>query len=639
MAKNSAARSATAATRSLVQAVPFTAVRFTDAFWAPRQETVRTRAIPANERQCELTGRFRQYDLTWKPGQPDEPHIFWDSDVAKYIEAASFSLASHPDAALEQRLDTLIARIASAQQPDGYLNPHFTVVRPGQRWKHFDDHELYGMGHLIEAGVAHHAATGKRTLLEVCIRIADCIDGVFGPRPGQRHGYCGHEEVELALVALWKATGECRYLAMATHFIDARGTAPHYFDTLRAESPDAYVYKTQRHEGNWSYYQAHLPVREQTEVTGHAVRAVYLYCGMADIAAATGDQGLAKAGRTLWNHTVTKLMYVTGGIGSSRHNEGFTFDHDLPNETAYCETCASVGLIFWAQRLFQQERDSQYIDVLERALYNAAIAGISLDGERFFYENPLASLGQHHRQEWFGCSCCPPNIARLLASLGGYVYATADSSLYVQLYAASTATMTVAGTVVALSQQTAYPWSGAVELTVTPAAVVRFALRLRQPAWCSGASVRLNCKAVKARVEQGYLVIEREWQAGDTVQLDLPMAIERVHADPRVRQDVGRVALSRGPLIFCLEGCDNGADLDAVSLPRGATTTWRLDKKLLGGVGVIRSRGRRALPFSDDATYHTTAPQTAACALTAIPYYAWDHRAPGAMQVWIRETV
>jgi hypothetical protein len=615
--------------------VPFTAVRFTDAFWAPMQEINRTRAIPANEKQCRATGRIDAFRLAWKPGMPNQPHIFWDSDVAKWIEAASCSLATHPDAALERRLDEVIALIASAQQADGYLNTHFTVVRPGERWKHFDDHELYCMGHLMEAGVAHHAATGKRALLEVCIRLADCIDRAFGPGEGQRRGYCGHEEVELALVKLARATGEERYLALARFMVDQRGTAPHYFDSLKAERPDAPVHKAHYNRDGYRHFQAHKPVREQTEVVGHAVRATYLYCAMADLAAADGDAALAKAGRTLWRHATRNLMYVTGGIGSSHANEGFTFDKDLPNESAYCETCASVGLILWAHRLWHQEQDAEFIDVLERSLYNACIAGMSRDGERFFYVNPLASLGSHHRQEWFGCSCCPPNISRLLASLGGYVYSAAAGRLDVHLYAGSEATVQVGGSAVAITQRTTYPWDGTVELAVAPATPTAFTLRLRRPGWCRAATVAVNGKAVRGRLAGGYLELARTWKAGDTVTLVLAMPVERIHADPRIRHDCGRVALQRGPIVHCLEGCDNGADLDAVSLADGAEPTWSFQRDLLGGVGVISAAGRRLRPFADQP-YAAAPARSRAQKLIAIPYFAWDNRKPGAMAVWIR---
>lgn len=638
-------------------AVPFTSTRIADRFWSPRQQVNRERAIPANEEQCRKTGRlgaFAQAAQAWRKRDGPAvagtvttgtlatgtasgegvPHIFWDSDVAKWIEAASYSLHTHPDAALEARLDAVIADIAAAQEPDGYLQTHFTVARPQERWKHFNDHELYCMGHMIEAGVAHHAATGKRRLLDVCIRIADCIDRVFGPNPGQRRGYCGHEEVELTLVRLARHVGEPRYLALASFMVDERGAQPHYFASLKAEAPDDWVYKQPHmNEDAFAYFQAHKPVRQQDRVGGHAVRAMYLYCAMADLA--DGDRGLDRALGKLWSHTTSSLMYVTGGIGSSRHNEGFTFDRDLPNETAYCETCASVGLVMWARRMHLRTGDAHYLDVLERSLYNAMLAGISLDGRKFFYDNPLASLGGHHRQDWFGCSCCPPNISRLLASLGGYLASTAPGVLSLDLYAAGSIAANVDGTAVGVEVATDYPWDGRIAITLKPEAEQHFRLRLRIPAWSGSWSLRVAGKAVKATVVRGFAEIQRTWQPGDRVVLVLAMPVERVRADPRVRHDAGRVALQRGPLLYCLEGCDNGADLDAVVLPDDARIAVATQPRLLGGVTTLQARGRREQPFTG-GLYRARPALDKAVPLTFVPYYAWDNRKPGAMAVWVR---
>ncbi len=622
-------------TADKLRAVPFTAVSFEDDFWAPKQLSNRTQAIPMNEAQCRKSGRIDAFRLAWKPGQPHEPHIFWDSDVAKWIEAASYTLSSHPDHALDERLDAVIALIAAAQQADGYLNTHFQVVRPEARWKHFNDHELYCIGHLIEAGVAHHAATGKRSLFDVCLRLADCVAAAFGPQSGQRPGYCGHEEIELALVKLADASGEERYLALARNMVDARGTQPHYFDQLKAEAGGDGIYSQAFCKDNYRYFQAHVPVRDQREVVGHAVRAMYLYCAMADLAAADGDRELAAAGLALWRHATCRLMYVTGGIGSSHANEGFTFDHDLPNETAYCETCASVGLIMWAQRLFLQERSSEYIDVMERVLYNAAIAGVSLDGQRFFYVNPLASLGGHHRQEWFDCACCPPNISRLLASLGSYVYARDESSLYVNLYGGSQAQFMLGSVTVAITQTTDYPWNGRVALHVEPQSPHRFHLRLRRPGWCRSWLVSINGQPVQAIEEAGYVVLERTWKTGDRVVFDLAMPMERVHADPRIRHDAGRLAMQRGPVVYCFESCDNGSDLDALVMSATAEVQVEGDPHAMGGVVRLSVPGWREQPFVDQP-YAFGKPLRQPVTLSAIPYYAWDNRSPGGMAVWMR---
>ena len=406
--------------------VPFSKVTIEDVFWAPRLHVNREKTIPHIYRMCKETGRIDAYKLDWKVGQEQAPHQFWDSDVAKWIEAASYSLATHPDPTLEALLDEVITLIASAQQPDGYLNPHYTVVEPDKRWTNLrHGHELYCAGHMIEAGVAHFQATGKATLLDVVRRYADYIETVFGTEPGKKRGYCGHEEIELALVRLYRVTGNSRYLRLGQYFIDERGQSPCYFDT--EPTPDL-------HRLGLEYHQAHKPVREQTEVVGHAVRAMYLYSAMADLAYETGDETLLQTCKRLWHHLYTKRMFITGGIGSSMYNEGFSSDYDLPNDTAYAETCAAVGLVLWCQRMLQLECDAQYADIMERALYNGVLSSISQEGTTFFYVNPLANQGDLSRQEWFSCACCPTNITRLLASLGQYIYSQNEHEIAVHLY-------------------------------------------------------------------------------------------------------------------------------------------------------------------------------------------------------------
>lgn len=415
--------------------IPFINVSIEDIFWEPRQRANREHTIPIEYQQCRDTGRIDAFRLSWKPGMKPVPHIFWDSDIAKWIEAASYSLANHPDPQLDALLDEVISLITFAQQPDGYLNTHFTVVEPEKRWTNLrDQHELYCAGHMIEAGVAHYQGTGKHTLLDVVCRYADHIASIFGTQPGQKRGYPGHEEIELALVKLYHVTGEKRYLDLSQYFIDERGKQPYYYDleaVARGDDPKAYWAKT------YAYMQAHIPVRRQNEVVGHAVRAMYLYSAMADLANETGDNSLLEACRTLWQDVCLRKMYITGGIGPSRLNEGFTNPYDLPNETAYAETCAAVGLVFWNQRMLQFDCDSRYADIMERALYNGVISGVSLSGELFFYENPLASLGNYHREPWFDCACCPPNIARRLASLGHYIYSQKDDEAVAPLYPGS----------------------------------------------------------------------------------------------------------------------------------------------------------------------------------------------------------
>lgn len=618
--------------------LPFTAVKIEDIFWAPRLETNRTQTLAIEYQQCRDTGRIGAFELNWKPGMEPVPHIFWDSDVAKWIEAASYSLATHPDPALDALLDEVITLIASAQQPDGYLNTHFTQVEPEKRWTNLRDwHELYCAGHMIEAAVAHFQATGKRTLLDVVCRYADYIATVFGTGPGQKRGYPGHEEIELALVKLYHVTGETRYLDLSQYFVDERGRQPHYFDQeaiARGEDPSTFWART------YAYNQSHIPVREQSEVVGHAVRAMYLYSGMADLAGKRGDLSLLAACERLWNDLLQKKLYVTGGLGSSRHNEGFTDDYDLPNETAYAETCASVGLVFWAHRLLQFNCDRRYSDVLERAMYNGALSGISLDGKRFFYENPLASRGNHHRQEWFSCACCPPNIARLLASTGQYIYAQSDQELIVHLYVQGSGTFEVDGQKVTLHQQTQYPWDGTVNLRLEMQQPIEMGLKLRIPGWCRAFQVKVNGEWVNPEglIERGYLRLNRAWQPGDEVELVLEMPVERVYANPNVPQNVGRVALQRGPLVYCLEAVDQPVPLRHIVLPRDAKLTPRFEPELLGGVSVLTGEALAAVTEDWNGNlYRAAAPQYQPCTITAIPYYAWDNRQPGEMMVWIPE--
>jgi DUF1680 family protein len=589
--------------------------------------------IPHEYKQCKDTGRIDAFLLNWKPGMEPKPHYFWDSDVAKWIEAASYSLATHPDPELDALLDEVIDKSAGAQQEDGYLNIYFTVVEPQNRWVNLAHwHELYCAGHLMEAAVAHFQATGKRSLLDVMCRYADYIDSVFGP--GKRDGTPGHEEIELALVKLYHTTGEERYLKLSQFFLDQRGQQPSYFKKelgkLNPEWGDRF---------NPEYCQDHLPVREQSEVVGHAVRAMYLYCGMADVANETGDQGLLDACERLWSNVCLKRMYVTGGIGPSRHNEGFTGDYDLPNESAYAETCAAIGLVFWNHRLLQLRGDGRFADVMERALYNGTISGVSLDGTKFFYVNPLESRGNHHRQDWFGCACCPPNIARLIASIGGYVYSQAENDAYVHLYIQGSGTLQIGGQQVVLKQETDYPWDGRIMLSTKLESPAVFGLNLRIPGWSQNATLTVNDEALDVEMvtKLGYARIEREWKAGDQVELTLPMPVERIEAHPSVRQDVGHVALQRGPVVYCLEQVDNPVPPHRIALPRDAELKPHFEVNLLGGVTVIKSD---ALAVDDldwsNTLYRSEPAKLKPFEITAIPYYAWDHREPGEMRVWIR---
>jgi DUF1680 family protein len=595
---------AAAASKPLT-AVPFQEVHLQDAFWGPRLRTNRTTTVEANLRQCEQTGRIKNFAVAagLEPGK-HEGALFNDSDVYKVLEGVAYALAERRDPDLEKRADHIIDLIAAAQQPDGYLNTYWTLVKPKERWTNIiHGHELYCAGHLIEAAVAYHQATGKHKFLQVAQKLADHISSVFGP--DKKVDTCGHEELELALVKLYWATDQPRYLDLAKFFLDVRG---------RADKRKLFG----------DYAQDHKPIREQSEVTGHAVRAMYLYCGMADVGALTGDEGLIKAITAIWHDVVERKMYLTGGIGPSAQNEGFTVPYDLPNDSAYAETCAAIGMALWNHRMFLMTGDGKYADVLEREVYNGLLSGVSLTGDRFFYVNPLGSVGKHHRVPWFDCSCCPTNIVRYLPGIGERAYAVRGNGIWTVLYMGNTTTVALEGGKVRLHQKTKYPWEGDISITVEPEKPFAFDLYLRLPSWCKESkTVTVNGEKVQdVSFEKGYLKVGRTWKAGDMVRLHLPMLVERVYADPRVKADVGRVALQRGPVVYCLEGVDNGEQVRNLVLPRGSRLDAHWEKNLLGGVMVVTGQ---ALAMARPVNF------------TAVPYYAWDNRAPGPMIVWLAE--
>jgi DUF1680 family protein len=626
-----------------LEPVPFTQVTFDDAFWSPRQEVNRTVTLPHIYRQLEETGRISAFDLNFERPVPSPVVlIFGDSDPAKWIEAASYSLATHPDPALAALVDQVADKIIHAQQPDGYLNTHFTTTQPQMRWRNLRDwHEMYCAGHLIEGAVAHYQATGQRKLLDALCRYADHIDAAFGREPGKKRGYCGHPEIELALVKLYHATNNPRYLKLATYFVDERGAQPHYFDIEARERGDD---PTQFWAKTYQYCQAQVPIREQVKVVGHAVRAMYLFSATADLAHENDDPTLLATCERLWDNLLTKRMYLTGGIGPSRHNEGFTQDYDLPDETAYAETCATIGLIMWNHRLLQFAGESRYADVIERGLYNGFLSSVSLEGAHFFYENPLASAGGHHRASWFRCPCCPPNIARTLASLGGYFYSTGANAVWVHLYVQGTVKLRVDGRDVSLRQVTQYPWEGDVRFEVGVATPFKFTLHLRVPGWCERWSLRINGAPVTDLKPQanGYLAIEREWHPGDVVEYGLDMPLQTVWAHPAVRYLQGRLALQRGPLVYCLEGVDHGGivlDRLALEPQRVVSNEFGVERQdhLLGGTNVVRGQASVIEDSGwEGVLYRHGKPSLKSMAITAIPYYAWDNRAPGEMRVWVR---
>jgi DUF1680 family protein len=614
---------------SALRPVPFNQVHVSDAFWAARLRTNREVTVPYDFEKCEETGRIRNFAVAGGLVEGDFEGIYFnDSDVYKVIEGAAYALADHPDPKLDAYLDDLIAKIAAAQEEDGYLNTFYTITAPDEKWTNIAvRHELYCAGHLMEAAVAHYQATGKRSLLDVALRLADHIDAVFGP--GRRTHPPGHQEIEIGLMRLYHLTGEERYYTLARFFIDQRGHAN-----------DRELYGR--------YSQDHIPVIEQSTPVGHAVRAMYLYCGMADVAAVDGDQDYLDALDRIWSNMVERKLYLTGGIGARHQGEAFGDDYELPNATAYNETCAAIGNALWNHRMNLLHADAKYADVLERIIYNGFLSGISLSGDRFFYPNPLESHGGYARSPWFSCSCCPVNVVRFVPSIPGYIYARTDDTVYVNLYIASEATVDFGAAPVALTQATDYPWDGSITLTVNPSLVGHtFDLALRIPGWvrdeptpgglyhyiddrAPGYTVHVNGAPVTAALDRGYLHIRRAWRPQDEVTIDFDMPVRRVAADDQVEADRGRVAVERGPIVYCLEAVDTTASIPSLWLPRRARLTPTHDPDLLGGVTVINASGIEAVRESDSGDIVRRP-----VSFRMVPYYAWNHRGPVAMSVWL----
>ena len=636
--------------------IPFTKVKVTDKFWAPKMETNRLKTIPANEKQCRETGRLDCF----KPSYKGERHYFWDSDVAKWIEAGCYSLAVKYDKKLEKTLEDVISDIVAMQQKDGYMNSYFIYVKPEMRWKNLRDcHELYYAGHLMEAAVAHFYTTGRRNFLEAMCRYADLICKTFGPGKGQIPGYPGHQEIELALVKLYHATGEKRYLDMACYFIDQRGQSPHYYDkeaVERGDDPKKFWAKT------YEYMQAHQPVREQKDAVGHSVRALYMYSGMADCARETGDKELIKACKRLWESVCERQMYITGGIGPSLSNEGFVRDYMLPVNNISSESCASVAAIFFCQRMLCLTGESKYADAMERIMYNSGLSGVSLDGERFFYSNQLYTYDQDankktdqksskhfqwdgaalHRQGWYGCSCCPPNIARFIASVPGYIYGTSEDTLWVNLFVESTTKVEIGGTKVRVNMRTSYPWKGRVTLNFRPEKAATFTVRLRVPEWCEKSDVEVKSyfkEKTQKEIKDGYLCVTRKWRQGDALVFKMDMPVRRVYATTKCSEMEGRVALQRGPVVYCLETVDNVTNnLELLSLKRSAKFKGKYEKRLLGGVYTFTGKALKDVDAAgEEKLYSSEPPVQRVVKFKAVPYFAWDNRKPGSVIVWLRE--
>ncbi|HNW76856.1 MAG TPA: glycoside hydrolase family 127 protein [Bacteroidales bacterium] len=606
--------------------VPFTSVKVNDHFWAPRIRKNHEVTIPIAIRKSRETGRIRNFMIAGKvvPGSFCSLYPFDDSDVYKIIEGASYSLQTFPDPELSLTLDTLIRYIALAQEPDGYLYTNRTIDSTHmhewvgkKRWEKDPElsHELYNLGHLYEAAVAHYQATGKRTLLDVALKSADLVYADFIGK--QLPWYPGHQVIEMGLVKLYGVTGDKKYLDLARYMLDIR-------------------------KGGEEYNQAHLPVTQQHQIVGHAVRATYMYSGMADVAAITGDKAYTEVLSDIWNDLIRTKFYITGGIGSGGDNEGFGEPYYLPNQTAYCETCASIGNVFWNYRMFLLHGQSAYIDVLERTLYNALLSGVSLTGDRFFYPNPLESQGKHQRSEWFGCACCPSNICRFLPSIPGYIYAYGPSVIYLNLYIQNTATIDFHGSKTILTQTTDYPWSGKVTVTLEPGERRDFSLAFRIPGWARGEvtpgylyhfrqqeafpfSLTVNGVPARYIMKEGYAVIAGHWKAGDKVELDLPMPVQWVEANPLVEADRGKAALQRGPLVYCLEWPDQpGSQVLNMVMDTTAVLNATFDPKRLQGVEIITGRARQEVNGQETIRD-----------ITAIPYCLWANRGMGEMRVWI----
>lgn len=612
--------------------VNFSDVAITDPFWKGRMQAVADKTLQACILYTETkTGRIRNFEKAAKRSGKHEGIYYDDSDVYKAIEAMAYSLKTNPDKTIEQKADEWIAKIAASQLPDGYLNTYFELTDINKRWTEMEKHEDYCAGHLIEAGIAYYNTTGKKILLDVSIRFANHIDSVF--RMQNRHWIAGHQEIELALMKLYHHTNNKRYLQLAQWILEQRGHGYGkglYWDVWKDPG----------------YVQDALPIKDQTEITGHAVRAMYMYTGVADVAAVVNDEAYIHAMNTIWQDVVGRNMYLTGGIGALEKNEGFGKDYDLPNEQAYCETCASVGMVFWNQRMNMLSGKAQFIDVLEKSLYNGALDGLSLVGDRFFYGNPLASYGTHNRREWFGTACCPSNIARLVTSVGNYIYATSDKSLWINLFIGSKVSVPVGKKQLSIEMKTELPWVGKTTIQVANVPNTVYTLRVRIPGWlkepapgglyaytnneAKKMTVVVNGKPMDFKEEDGYAVLTRNWKKGDQLEITTPMTVQRIVSRKELTQNEDREALQYGPVVYCVEGADNDGSAWNFILPAVTSFSVSYHPELLGGVNTITFNGQ-AIEISADGKYLNVRDKK----ITAIPFSTWNNRGANEMQVWL----
>lgn len=627
-----------------VKPVAFTNVKFTDDFWLPRLDTNRIITIPYDFKKCEETHRIDNFAIAG--GLQEGSFIgirYNDSDVFKVIEGAAYSLNIHPDPELEKYLDDLIAKIAAAQEDDGYLytcrtiNPDSLPRHTGEtKWSQLkDSHELYNIGHMYEAAVAYYQATGKKSLLDVAIKSANLVDKIFGPGKDQLHGVPGHQEIEMGLVKLYRVTADEKYLKLAKYFLDQRGNA---------NGHELYVYGE---DGNNKVYtQDHKPVIEQSEAVGHAVRAVYMYSGMADIAALTEDGNYNRAIDELWNNVVSKKLYITGGIGAKHAGEAFGENYDLPNLSAYNETCAAIANMLWNQRMFLLNENAKYIDVFERTLYNGFLSGVSIHGDKFFYPNPLESDGSHERKPWFSCSCCPTNVVRFLPSLPGYVYAHTKNDLFINLYIGNEANINMNFGKINLSQSTNYPWDGNVKINIEPETKSKFTVSLRIPGWAQNKPVpsdlyyymnesdqkpiiKINNEETEYTISNGFAKINRQWEKGDIIEINFPMPVRKVIANENVTEDIGKFSIERGPIVYCAEWVDNGGKVRNLLLDKNTAFINEFNETLINGVNLLKGKSKS---LSIDKSNNSIIEKEQN--FVAIPYYAWAHRGNGEMTVW-----